>query len=565
MRNLKKVLGLALCIAVMLSVMVVGAGAAFTDTKDIDSQHQEAVDMAVALNIIDGKPDGSFAPKENVTREQMAKMICVLDAGGKDPQLGTGSTFTDVPATKWSSKYIEACASRGVVDGVGNNMFDPEGNVTGTQAARMLLVELGYDQDRQGYVGSNWAVNVNVNATQKGYYEDLEDIDPNAPLTREHAAQMIWNALQATEVEYSYTLVGDGGNLSSQVKVQDRVWSTTSGIPKAVTLMADKYGVKDDATGDLAAFTYNSDKHEWTYTFNNRENGLPATITSSQNFTDLYKQNVKVVYSTKNDGTSVDKVFGMYGNDSVVLATAYAGDFDSVKAADDSVKINSTSYDLQQAASATQVYDFTYGTNTVLTDTIDKYIDAQANMGYQLVAVDYEDDGDINFFVAYPFVVDQVNSVGTKNFTLKDTAGTFKFEDVVAYDNMDEDDFVVYTPAKNSATNDDTFVKVDTVLKGDVTATKGNYKLAVDGTWYEATYSLTAGDTTGSVTKDKIAVGDSVKDAPVVNGYVYAASATGTTDVNDYAVVVGVDKGGYGSTAKLMFADGSKVVVDTDK
>ena len=36
MRNLKKVLGLVLCLAMMLSIMVVGAGAAFADQSDID-------------------------------------------------------------------------------------------------------------------------------------------------------------------------------------------------------------------------------------------------------------------------------------------------------------------------------------------------------------------------------------------------------------------------------------------------------------------------------------------------------------------------------------------------
>ena len=41
-----------LCVAVMLSVMVVGAGAAFSDQSKI--KNTEAVDMCVALNIIGG-------------------------------------------------------------------------------------------------------------------------------------------------------------------------------------------------------------------------------------------------------------------------------------------------------------------------------------------------------------------------------------------------------------------------------------------------------------------------------------------------------------------------------
>ena len=109
---------MVLCLAMMLSIMVVGAGAAFADQDQIDSKHQEAVDMCAALNIITGFENGKFMPNDNVTREQMAKMICFLDNGGKEPQLSTGNTFTEMcpltagptstsrlalPAASWSA------------------------------------------------------------------------------------------------------------------------------------------------------------------------------------------------------------------------------------------------------------------------------------------------------------------------------------------------------------------------------------------------------------------------------------------------------------------------------
>ena len=51
-RPQKKVLSLVLCVAMLLSVMVMGTGAAFTDQDEI--QNAEAVDMTSALGIIDG-------------------------------------------------------------------------------------------------------------------------------------------------------------------------------------------------------------------------------------------------------------------------------------------------------------------------------------------------------------------------------------------------------------------------------------------------------------------------------------------------------------------------------
>ena len=140
-RTLKKVLGLVLCLAMMLSIMV---------------------------NIITGFENGKFMPNDNVTREQTAKMICVLLNGGKDPVLGAGSSsFTDVANNRWSCPYIESCVSQDIIVGVGNNKFAPAGKVTGSQLAKMLLVALGFSPDHQKYAGSAWEVNVNTDASAK--------------------------------------------------------------------------------------------------------------------------------------------------------------------------------------------------------------------------------------------------------------------------------------------------------------------------------------------------------------------------------------------------------------
>ena len=71
----KKVLSLVLCVAVMLSVMVMGAGAAFSDQDKIENT--EAVDACSVLNIIGGYPDGSYKPEGNIKRSEITKMICV--------------------------------------------------------------------------------------------------------------------------------------------------------------------------------------------------------------------------------------------------------------------------------------------------------------------------------------------------------------------------------------------------------------------------------------------------------------------------------------------------------
>ena len=166
--------------------------------------------MCSTLNIINGYGDGSFRPNGNVTRAEMCKMICVALNGGKDPTFGSNSvaTFNDVANDNWAKPYIEYCVSEGIVGGVGGGRFNPDGNITGTQTAKMLLCILGYDASIAGYVGNDsWEMKINVDASAKHLYDGITGIDASAPLTRDQAAQMIWNALQANEVEYVLSLI----------------------------------------------------------------------------------------------------------------------------------------------------------------------------------------------------------------------------------------------------------------------------------------------------------------------------------------------------------------------
>ena len=144
-----------LCVAMLLSVMVMSTGAAFPDQDKI--QNAEAVDMATALGIIDGYEDGTFRPAENIERGEAVKMISAMLNGGRDAvQETTESSYTDVLGSDdaWANKYIEYCTARDIVSGVGEDRFAPASDVTGTQLAKMLLVSLGYDADKEGYQGT---------------------------------------------------------------------------------------------------------------------------------------------------------------------------------------------------------------------------------------------------------------------------------------------------------------------------------------------------------------------------------------------------------------------------
>ena len=566
MRNLKKVLVLVLSLAMLMSIMVTGAAAAFTDQGQIDTQHKEAVDMCVSLNIINGMPDGSFNPTGDVTRAEISKMICIALNGGEVPTTATKATptFTDIKG-HWAEGFIEYCYTKGVVAGVGNNQFDPEGKVTGTQAAKMLLVALGWNSDVEKYTGANWELNVNVQANQDGLYKKLGDIDAAAPLNREHTAQMVWNALQAYIV-----------NKSSQI---DRTTGDVTDVYTQSTVvdLLEKMYEGDIIEGRLLGFTYNSNDKDWTYDV---QGAAPLTFKSKTDYTDLLGQKVKAVYDMSKSGNTKD-AYGIFVTDSSVVFEGVVGDLPNItKNTDNSFKVAGVTYKLDNTMTGTPVYAFDGANWNTAYDVATLWaLAGQPTPGVNISlydsqnikGIDYDGNGKIDFIQVCPFSVGKVTYVSSSEFRVsyKDivagattTTATLKFDDVNAYSGLAKDDYVKIVWAANTADDTTTFTKV-TPISGNV-AKYSSGDLTVDGSVYtmDDSYPVTSGGAAAS----NIAAGADLTDAVVVNGYVFYVDKADKTSVTDYAVVCATEAGGVnGSQAKLLFTDGAKTVVPTDK
>ena len=590
--NLKKVLSLVLCVAMMLSVMVVGAGAAFSDQSKI--KNTEAVDMCVALNIIGGYPDGSYKPEGNITRAEFAKMICVLLNGGTTLATATNTTptFNDVRGNAnaaWAEGFIEYCYAKGIVSGVGGGKFAPNGNVTATEAAKMLLVALGYNATVENYTGASWALKVNVQANQDGLYKGLETIDTGAALTRDNAAQMVWNALQAYVIDKSSSIDRTDGS------VTDIYTKNTT-----VDLIAKMYdGII--AKGELSAFEYNSKDAKWTYTVKLTEprtirenNGELTTVyyvdvVSKTDYTALLGQKVKAVYKYDKNAKE-NTVYGIFSVDSNVVLTGLIGDLPKMTKSDDtSFKMNGQTYKLQSGLTlaTVPVYQFTTSAKTALFDIKTKDATASTSAEYRdsalwdvagqyakddtninvkagdnitkydaqkFTAVDKDGNGKIDFFMVVPFSVKKVTYVSSTQFALAGGSKT-DLDDVTAYKGMARDDYVIYTAKENTPNDTATLVKAD-LVSGKITSTDSPHAKIGDN-WYTFDFSYGTSN---------CAPGNELKDAVVVNGYIFNVDKVNKTAITDFAVVVATDAGGVnGNQAKLLFSDGKKEVVSTDK
>ena len=207
MRNLKRALSLALASVMLLGMMVVGSSAKglddFSDNAEI--VNKDAVAVTSAIGLFDGYEDGSFGPKNVVTRAEMAVIISTMlyGAGVNVNQFAETNVFTDVPA--WAQGYVNLCSSLGIVAGVGEGKFDPNATVTTAQAVLMLCRALGYFQNAADF-GDNWMLAATAKGTALGLYGDLK-LTANEGLTRDNVAELVFNALtKAVPVQYNELL-----------------------------------------------------------------------------------------------------------------------------------------------------------------------------------------------------------------------------------------------------------------------------------------------------------------------------------------------------------------------
>ena len=107
----------------------------FRDVTESDWFYDD-VRFANQNGLFNGVEKDLFAPEESMTRGMLVTVLWRLD-GETAPK--TATTFTDVDANAYYADAVAWAAESGVVNGIGGNKFDPEGNVTREQIAAILF------------------------------------------------------------------------------------------------------------------------------------------------------------------------------------------------------------------------------------------------------------------------------------------------------------------------------------------------------------------------------------------------------------------------------------------
>lgn len=529
MKNLKKVLALVIALTMVLTTV------AFASYPDVDANanYASAVELLSALEILQGDENGNFNPDNTITRAEYAAVVCRALGMENAANSAKGATiFTDVAADHWATGYINLASQQGIVNGKGNGIFDPEGNVTYAEAVKMLVVALGYEPmaaSRGGYPTGYLTV---ANSTK--ITANVSSSGTDTAALRSTVAQLTANALEVANMDQTgfgtdtkFEVLDDYDNYTTLLTKMD-IYKAT-GVVNSVDASEGTMELKLTEASDDYEFGYMNNKGDAYTDFNTVErtvsfdtNGVNVDAYLQQSV-DVYvykagKSDYDVVYITASGiGSSLKIDAGDLATGAATIkadartVVEYYENSDATKTTKIDVEKNAPVYvngykftGVTYPADLAALLDGKDATVEFVENTDDKYYDMVLVTMYEHGIVDTVEVAKekINFLDSTSIKFDSSDSKQVVN--LQDKNGNeielkdIKDDDVLAMLVEGDSKSVSIADGKISVAKARTFAKnsnkitvVDlgnNVVTGTIDSSddkKGDYKIYIDGTEYE--------------------------------------------------------------------------------
>lgn len=178
---------------------------AYAQYKDLaaDGWYREFVEYMLNRGLMNGVDRESFEPDGYMTR---AQLVTILYRAAGSPIGSGGTAYSDVKRGDWYEASVAWASRMGVVNGMGDGKFDPDGNITREQLAAILYRYSGATPDRTDHLAAfsdgheisayardalNWAVG-------RGILSGMGDgkLSPGHTATRAQTAAMLTRYLK---------------------------------------------------------------------------------------------------------------------------------------------------------------------------------------------------------------------------------------------------------------------------------------------------------------------------------------------------------------------------------
>lgn len=165
----------------------------------------EEGESGTRTGFVKGYTDGSFRADNSITREEVAAMMA--RAFNHSANRVT-KTFKDVKTTSWSYRYIAGCATAGIITGYTDGSFKPRNNITRGELYAMTYRAMGIDDaedyqclfvPKQYKKDCDWETGYIANLVRMLMTEDIKDLDADEEASRAEVVYFI-NRVQFREV-----------------------------------------------------------------------------------------------------------------------------------------------------------------------------------------------------------------------------------------------------------------------------------------------------------------------------------------------------------------------------
>ena len=185
---------------------ITNPGKTFADI--VGHKDKVAIETLASREIINGMTESSFEPESTMTRAEFATII----ARGLGLPQKCSNVFQDVTENDWFYNYVGTAYSYGIIKGVSENEFNPNGTITREEAAVMVTRAAklcGMDTEMNtlavrdsmaqffDYVkAADWSRSSLAFCYNEKILDDsVMDIKPKEAVTRAEIASMLYNML----------------------------------------------------------------------------------------------------------------------------------------------------------------------------------------------------------------------------------------------------------------------------------------------------------------------------------------------------------------------------------
>ncbi|UPK45451.1 S-layer homology domain-containing protein [Paenibacillus pabuli] len=124
---------------ILVKAFALRSGSGTIELRDIrTSWARESIEILASNGVINGYSDGTFHADQRITRAEMVAMISKILIF-QNIQSGDAATFVDVVPQHWAKEIIELAAKAGIIEGKGENRFEPDANLTRAEALTVIM------------------------------------------------------------------------------------------------------------------------------------------------------------------------------------------------------------------------------------------------------------------------------------------------------------------------------------------------------------------------------------------------------------------------------------------